>query len=190
MVFRGGEGPDLVQGEMEGLEPLQYSVGKEDEAEATAVIGGYPSALVVTMIKNNDDDVCAKKGDAALAEELLKDQDRLWTRNLGRDDRAIADHGREARFPFLDEAVVGYLRCLPLREVCNMDEPVGIGDKKVLREVASHLGLESCRRLPKRAIQFGSRIAQHCARHTHGSHRRGSGSDPASAGGRTPLFPR
>ncbi|CAN0345120.1 unnamed protein product, partial [Ectocarpus sp. 8 AP-2014] len=66
-------------------------------------------------------------------------------------------------------------RSLPLREVCNMDEPVGIGDKKVLREVASHLGLESCRRLPKRAIQFGSRIAQHCARHTHGSHRRGSG---------------
>ncbi|CBJ28319.1 conserved unknown protein [Ectocarpus siliculosus] len=160
LVFRGGEGPDLVQGVTEGLEPFQYSVGKEDEAEATAVVG-----------------------DAALAEELLKDQGRLWTRNLGRDDRAIADHGREARFPFLDEDVVGYLRSLPLREVCNMDEPVGIGDKKVLREVASHLGLESCRRLPKRAIQFGSRIAQHCARHTHGSHRRGSGSDPASAGG-------
>ncbi|CAM9789093.1 unnamed protein product [Scytosiphon promiscuus] len=120
-------------------------------------------------------------GDEALAEELLKDQGRLWTRNLGRDDRSIADHGREARFPFLDDDVVGYIRSLPLRHVCTMDEPAGYGDKKILREVASHLGLESCRSLPKRAIQFGSRIAQHCARHTHGSHRRGSGSEPASA---------
>lgn len=51
-------------------------------------------------------------GDEALAEELLKDQGRLWTRNLGRDDRSIADHGREARFPFLDEDVVGYIRCM------------------------------------------------------------------------------
>lgn len=42
--------------------------------------------------------------------ELQKDQARLWKRNLGRDDRCIADHGREARFPYLDEGVVGHIR--------------------------------------------------------------------------------
>lgn len=42
--------------------------------------------------------------------ELQKDQARLWKRNLGRDDRCIAEHGREARFPYLDEGVVGYIR--------------------------------------------------------------------------------
>lgn len=122
-------------------------------------------------------------GIEALTSELVKDQGRLWTRNLGRDDRSIADHGREARFPFLDESVLAYIRSLPLRDVCDMDQPAGYGDKKILRQVAGYLGLDSCRALPKRAIQFGSRIAQHCARHTYGSHRRGSGSVPAVFGG-------
>ncbi|CAM9435194.1 unnamed protein product, partial [Sphacelaria rigidula] len=120
-------------------------------------------------------------GTEALVAELTKDQGRLWTRNLGRDDRAIADHGREARFPFLDEGVLDYIRSLALQDICDMEQPAGYGDKKILREVAAHLGLDSCRALPKRAIQFGSRIAQHCSRHTYGSHRRGSGSVPASA---------
>ena len=40
-----------------------------------------------------------------LAAELAFDAGRLWLRNLGRDDRLISAHGREARFPYLDEAV-------------------------------------------------------------------------------------
>jgi len=34
------------------------------------------------------------------------DVNRLWIRNLGRDDRAMSDNGLECRFPFLDKKVV------------------------------------------------------------------------------------
>ncbi len=33
---------------------------------------------------------------------FIKDLDRIWIRNLGRDDRSISSNGKEVRFPFLD----------------------------------------------------------------------------------------
>ena len=41
----------------------------------------------------------------------------------------------QARFPFLDESVIRTLLEIPLWEIANLDEPVGKGDKKILREV-------------------------------------------------------
>ena len=41
----------------------------------------------------------------------------------------------------------------------NLDLPRGEGEKKLLREVAILLGCPSAAGLPKRAIQFGTRIA-------------------------------
>ena len=101
-----------------------------------------------------------KGGYEALRTELEMERKRIWTRNLGRDDRVISDHGKEARFPFLDEDLVGFLQSLDVLDICDMDRPQGEGDKLILRLVAKRIGVEKCSSLVKRAIQFGSRIAK------------------------------
>ncbi|KAL7496092.1 hypothetical protein ACHAWT_004368 [Skeletonema menzelii] len=111
----------------------------------------------------------------ALQRELKMEVGRLWTRNLGRDDRCLSDHGKEARFPFLDEDVVAYLERLPVDRKCDMTEAPGVGDKQLLREVARMIGVHSCSTLVKRAIQFGSRIAKVSDRSRFGSCRRATG---------------
>ncbi|EOD33955.1 hypothetical protein EMIHUDRAFT_423585 [Emiliania huxleyi CCMP1516] len=98
-------------------------------------------------------------GWAGLGAELAADRARLWKRNLGRDDRVVSDHGREARYPFLDEEVVATLAATPLHLLCDPRRPPGVGDKLVLRLLARSIGLSRCASLQKRAIQFGTRIA-------------------------------
>ncbi|NXG54331.1 ASND1 protein, partial [Hemiprocne comata] len=105
--------------------------------------------------------VCFKKyGLEGLNKELEMELDRISSRNLGRDDRIIGDHGKEARFPFLDEEVVSFLNSLPISEKADLTLPRGIGEKLILRLAAKELGLAASTLLPKRAVQFGSRIAK------------------------------
>ncbi|XP_064925927.1 asparagine synthetase domain-containing protein 1 [Columba livia] len=105
--------------------------------------------------------VCFKKyGLEGLNKELEMELDRISSRNLGRDDRIIGDHGKEARFPFLDEDVVSFLNSLPISEKADLTLPRGIGEKLILRLAAKELGLTASTILPKRAVQFGSRIAK------------------------------
>ncbi|KAI6652760.1 Asparagine synthetase domain-containing protein 1-like [Oopsacas minuta] len=101
-----------------------------------------------------------KGGWERLLTEIEFDLRRISVRNLGRDDRCISDHGKEARFPFLDEEVVSFLQKLPLNDKMDLSLTRGQGDKKVLREVANILGLEFSAKLPKKAIQFGSNFAK------------------------------
>ncbi|XP_058665271.1 asparagine synthetase domain-containing protein 1 [Ammospiza caudacuta] len=105
--------------------------------------------------------VCfTKDGLEGLNKELEMELGRISSRNLGRDDRIIGDHGKEARFPFLDEDVVSFLNSLPVSEKADLTLPRGIGEKLILRLAAKELGLTASAVLPKRAVQFGSRIAK------------------------------
>lgn len=149
----------------------------------------YKSKARILLVGSGADEQCAGYGRhrtkyrngswRALNDEMKLDMQRIWKRNLGRDDRCIADNGKEARFPFLDEDVIRILLGFPLWEVANLDQPSGIGDKKILRGVAELLGLYEAASLPKRAIQFGSRIARESNRKNYGSNR---AANQASAG--------
>lgn len=86
--------------------------------------------------------------------------DSISERNLGRDNRIVSDHGVAGRYPFLDERVINFLAGLPLESKMNLSLERGIGDKMVLRGLAISFGLKKTAREPKRAIQFGSRIAK------------------------------
>ena len=109
--------------------------------------------------------------------EITMDQNRLWERNCGRDDRLTSDHGREARFPFLDAHVVQFLQNSATEEdlICDFRKPPGVGDKRILRLIAQRLGCDHASGLVKRAIQFGSRISHLSDKKRFGSRRKAKG---------------
>ncbi|CAN7026404.1 unnamed protein product [Brassica rapa subsp. trilocularis] len=123
----------------------------------------YNSDARILLVGAGADEQCAGYGRhrtkyingswAALDQEMKLDMQRIWKRNLGRDDRCIADNGKEARFPFLDEDVIKTLLDIPLWEIADLEQPSGMGDKKILRQVAKMLGLHEVAKMPKRAIQ-------------------------------------
>ena len=95
----------------------------------------------------------------AVRKELEFDWQRLPYRNLGRDDRVVADHGKTARAPYIEEEVVNFVANLSVSQKCCFDLEQGVGDKLLLRLCGYKLGLRYSAALKKRAAQFGSRIA-------------------------------
>jgi asparagine synthetase B (glutamine-hydrolysing) len=114
----------------------------------------------------------SKGGLEALRTEILLDIGRLWQRNLGRDDRVLADSARDVRHPFLDDSILEFVGGLSISElVSNNGE-----NKPILRRLAREvLGMQSAASFRKRAIQFGTRIAQRTNIAVFGSHSKGSG---------------
>jgi asparagine synthetase B (glutamine-hydrolysing) len=101
-----------------------------------------------------------KNGWEMLQKELQVDVGRISTRNLGRDDRIISDHGKELRFPYLDESVMTFLSSLPVYIKTDPRYERAVGDKILLRLMAAELGLERASIEAKRAMQFGTRSAK------------------------------
>eukprot|EP01105_Mastigella_eilhardi_P011484 TRINITY_DN2646_c0_g1_i1.p1 TRINITY_DN2646_c0_g1~~TRINITY_DN2646_c0_g1_i1.p1 ORF type:complete len:557 (+),score=78.36 TRINITY_DN2646_c0_g1_i1:22-1671(+) len=141
-------------------------------AEGVGTADGAPYASEATLLllgQGSDEQFAgygrhrtsfARGGWAALQRELAKDFSRLWLRNLGRDDRVLSSLGKETFLPFLDERVVRYVTDLPLAHICDLSLPSGVGDKRILREVAASLGLHESAQAAKKAMQFGTRIAK------------------------------
>ncbi len=101
---------------------------------------------------------------------MLFDMERLWIRNLGRDDRAIAMNAKEVRYPFLYLPLWQYLRTVELNMLT-----VGTGEKMLLRKIAKELGLQKASTFKKKAIQFGTRLAKLSNVKCFGSNRKAKG---------------
>ena len=118
-----------------------------------------------------------RSGYPALLNELELDVKRLGKRNLGRDDRVISHWGREARYPYLDEAFVSWALKIPIWEKFSsiqsepsdeqilsgqdaQERPILEPGKYVLRMLAWKLGMRRVAAEKKRAIQFGARTAR------------------------------
>lgn len=118
---------------------------------ADELFGGYTRHRHAFKRSSEDRDL--------LKEELDLDWTRLPSRNLARDDRVIADNGITVRAPFIEENFVNFVRRLKPLQRCFPALPEGVGDKLLLRLCAHKLGLKNCSKFRKRALQFGSRIA-------------------------------
>lgn len=120
---------------------------------ADELFGGYTRHRNAFLRENNG------TNNPTLLEELELDWVRLPSRNLARDDRTICDHGVTSRAPFVQEDLTHFVRNLkPLQKCYHALEP-GVGDKLLLRFCGYKLGLVNCAVFKKKALQFGSRIA-------------------------------
>ena len=67
-------------------------------------------------------DALQLQGWQGLQDEMAADMRRLWLRNLGRDDRILSDHGREARHPFLHVPLQALVLGLPLPHLADFSQ--------------------------------------------------------------------
>jgi asparagine synthetase B (glutamine-hydrolysing) len=115
-----------------------------------------------------------KNGDIQM--HMSKDIDRVWMRNFGRDDRACCDNGIEIRYPYFDKELIEFLAGIKdITVVSDFTLKRGIGEKRLLRNVAKSLGFDMCYMFEKRAIQFGTKLAKETNAKVYGSTKKANG---------------
>ncbi|CAL52314.1 Rossmann-like alpha/beta/alpha sandwich fold [Ostreococcus tauri] len=136
--------------------------------DSTETLENYDSEAKIMLLGNGADEILGgyrrhklafdRGGLSKLAEELNMDMERLWVRNMGRDDRIVSDSSREARYPFLDEELVHMVSGAAIYDIVDFKLPPGEGDKMILRSLARALGLSCTSKRVKRALQYGSKV--------------------------------
>lgn len=169
---------------------LMEQVGSQQDYPRGYGYGWYKSAARVVLLGHGADEQHAgygrhrtsfrKQAWSGLQEELAVDMQRLWQRNLGRDDRLVADTSREARHPFLDEEYIQAVLNIPLWLIANLADAPGQGDKRLLRAALQRLGLTRAAVRVKRAMQFGTGISKLSNVRSFGSNRAANGKNAGS----------
>jgi len=118
-------------------------------------------------------------GYSEMNQEMSLDQNRLWVRNLGRDDRVISSEGKELRTPFLSKNLVEFVKNINLKFLAsfsnNKNDINQWKDKKLLRKLAKRINFHQSSTFKKKAIQFGSGLAKESNLKTHGVYGKGKG---------------
>jgi len=131
---------------------------------ADEIFGGY--SRYYTYLKNEQF--------SELIQEISLDLDRLWIRNFGRDDRCVNFHTKTCVFPYLDLSVLEFASQLPIHALFYKDELYKL-NKKPLRDLAQKIGFKISPMFAKKAIQFGTKVANQYNKIIFSSHRKAKG---------------
>ncbi|MBY8996583.1 MAG: asparagine synthetase B [Candidatus Thorarchaeota archaeon] len=134
--------------------PFYLASKKAAEEGCTTVVSGQgPDELFAGYAKHVK--TYTEKGPDSLAEQLWKEVSITHETNIERDDRAIAAHGVESFFPYLDQLFVHNSLSVPVEWKMSPD---GTPQRKVIfRELAQLLGVPvEIALAPKSATQYSS----------------------------------
>lgn len=143
----------LITSAVSKVDPHQYRTNEWVKGESKVVFSGLGADEVFGGYARYKT-AFERGGVQEMELEMGMDLDRLWHRNMGRDDRAISDHGKETRFPFLDTNLMRYLGSfVPSTDLVDFTAFRGLGDKMLLRQIArEQFGISFASMVEKRAI--------------------------------------
>jgi asparagine synthase (glutamine-hydrolysing) len=134
--------------------PFYLAAKKAADLECTTVVSGQgPDELFGGYAKHVG--VFTEKGPEALNEQLWREVSITHEANIERDERAIATHGMESFFPYLDRNFVQLSLAVPAEwKISPLKTPQR---KVILRDLAKLMGVPTEIALaPKNATQFSS----------------------------------